>query len=128
MEYKPYSFNMGTVNIVSEELLVGSTVDGQALNTTSIRQAVDFHCQKASRNYRKYVGVAKSRFRNGSALVSAIGSGSGNARWLDIVSGSPYSEGKTFFVAQNDGITAPAPNGIMYVTYYVWFKTQRIDT
>ena len=49
MKYKPYSFNMGTSNIISEELLLGSSIDGTALNATNIRLAVDFHCQKASR-------------------------------------------------------------------------------
>ncbi len=128
MEYKPYDFNMGTVNIISEELLVGSSIDGTALDTTSIRLAVDFHCQKASRNMKKYVGVAKSRRKSGSILVGGIGAGSGSQRWAMVNSGSAYSEGETFFSNQNQGLTAPDPSAIMYVTYYVWFKTQRVDT
>ncbi len=97
--YKPYSFNMGTANIISEELLVGSAVNNDALNTTSMRLAVDFHCQKASRNFNKYVGVQKSRFKNGSTTTGAINSGSGNQRWLQTVAGSPYSVGHTYYEA-----------------------------
>jgi len=44
MEYKPYTFSTGITNVVSEELLVGSSIDGTAVDTTNIRLAVDFKC------------------------------------------------------------------------------------
>jgi len=66
VEYKPYSFSTGTFDVISEELLVGSSRDGDTINSTAIRLAVDFHCQRANRNYKKYVGVAKDRMKNGS--------------------------------------------------------------
>lgn len=129
MEYKPWDYNQGTGNIVQEELLVGSSIDGIDPNITNIRLAVDFHCQKASRNMKKYVGVAKARFRNGSAQVSTISAGSGNQRWLDVISGRKYHHGVTLFTPQNVGIPQDGTSaGIMYVTFYLWFKTQRIDT
>lgn len=109
-------------------MLAGSSVTGDALNRTNIRLAVDFTTRRSNALYNKYVGVAKARFKNGSAVSAAIGSGSGNNRWLDVISGSPYFNGRTFFSPQNAGIGATDPVGIMYVTYYVWFKTQRVDT
>lgn len=98
------------------------------MTITNMRLAVDFHCQKASRNYNKYVGVQKARFKNGSTLGTNPGSGSGSQRWIATDAATAYSEAETLFVAQNVGIIAPAPAGIVYITYYVWFKQQRIDT
>lgn len=118
---------MGTANIVREELQVGSTTDGTPLTEVNLSLAIDFATRRVDRNFNKYVGVAKARFKNGSAFAGSVGSGSGNQRWLDVITGSNYSEGLTFFRFQNDGLVAPAPAGIMYVTYYVWFKQQRVD-
>lgn len=122
MEYKPWTYQMGATDVVSEELLVGSSVDGTDPNATNIRLAVDFTCKKASLRHNKYVGVAKSRFKNGSALTGGIGAGSGNQRWLDTVAGSDYSQGRTLFVAQHVGVSAPESCAIMYATWFVWFK------
>lgn len=118
---------MGTTNIVSEELIVGSSTDGAALTEVNLGLAVDFTARRANRNFNKYVGVQKSRFKNGSALTGAAESGSGNQRWLDVIAQNKYSQGITFYRAQNAGLSAPDPSGIMYVTYYVWFKQQRVD-
>jgi len=106
MEYKPYGFNQGALNIASEELLVGSSVTGDALNSTNIRLAVDFNCRRSNQKYNKYVGVAKSRFKNGSSGTGAIGSGSGNNRWQDVVAGSSYVPSRTFYSVQNLGLPA----------------------
>jgi len=81
---------MGTQNVISEELIVGSSVMGDTLNTTTVRLAVDFITRRADRNYNKYVGVAKARWKNGSATTGAIGNGAGNQRWLQVNSGSVY--------------------------------------
>jgi len=48
MQFKPYKFNSGTTDIASEELLVGSSAVGLALNTTTVRLAVDFNVRNAS--------------------------------------------------------------------------------
>ncbi len=130
MEYKPYGFNAGSTNIASEELLVGSTLSGEAIDVTNVRLAVDFKCRRSNQKLNKYVGVAKARYKNGSAWSagSTYPSGSGNQRWLDVINGSPYHPGTTFWFAQNLGLPEDQACGIMYVTYYVWFKTQRLDT
>ncbi len=94
--YKPYQFNMGTANITSEELLVGSSRDGSTIDSTKIRLAVDFHCQRANRNYNKYIGVAKDRIKNGSLEHDQTGAGSGSMRWLACDALNPYSHGHTF--------------------------------
>lgn len=119
---------MGTSNIISEELLVGSDRDGGTIDSTKIRLAVDFHCQRANRNYNKYVGVAKDRIKNGSLEHDQAGAGSGSMRWLATDALNPYSHGHTYIQAQNVGLSAPDPSAIIYVTWYVWFKGQRIDT
>lgn len=128
MEYKPYGFNSGATNIASEELLVASSLTGEALNTVSMRLAVDLVQKRANQAHTKYVSVAKARYKNGSALTGSLTSGSGNQRWLDIVAGSKYMHANTFFFLQNFGLPIGQAAGMMYVTYYVWYKTQRIDT
>ena len=107
MQYKPYQFNMGTFNVINEELLIGSSRDGSGLNQDTVRLAVDFHCQRASRNFNKYVGVAKDRIKNGSVIDGNSAAGSGNSRWLSSDAGSSYSHGHTHFVAQNIGVISP---------------------
>ncbi len=123
MEYKPYGFNAGSTNIASEECLVGSNAVGNALNVTTIRLAVDFIARRANQNFNKYVGVAKARMKNTGALSGSVNTS--GSRWSDVQSLDQYHEGLTEFIIQNLGLPADQPSGMMYVTYFVWFKTQR---
>lgn len=126
MEYKPFGFNAGVLNVVSEELLIGSNAGGLAINATNIRLAVDFTVKRANQSITKYVGVAKSKRKQGGNAF-AIGQGSG-AQWMDVESTDFYHAGGTKFISQNLNLPAMQGQGMMYVTYYMWFKTQRIDT
>ncbi len=120
MTWLPYQFATGTVNIIQEELLVGSSAVGDALTTTTVRLAVDFKVQQTSRNLHKYVGVAKAR-RNNS------GGNQGSNPWSDVELADQYHQGQTGFFSQVNGNAMSNPNGIVYVTYYIWFKGQRTD-
>jgi len=95
MEYKPYGFNQGATNIASEELLVGSNTYGQVLDSTTVRLAVDFKCRRSNQPLHKYVGVAKSRAKQGNLGVGQAFQQS--QRWMDVTSLSPYHSGNTFF-------------------------------
>jgi len=75
----------------------------------------------------KYIGVAKSRIKNGSATDASGLAGTANQRWLDVVAGGVYVPSRTFFEIQNLGLVNGRASGIMYVTYYAWFKGQRVD-
>lgn len=97
MDYKPYGFNSGNLNIATEELLVGSNSVGEALNETNVRLAVDFKVARANQRMTKYVGVAKSKRKQGGALGG--GFQSSGARWMDVTSQDFYHAGNTkFFV------------------------------
>ncbi len=126
MDYHPYGFSAGSTNIASEELLVGSNVVDGALTSGNIRLAVDFKAARANQRMVKYVGVAKSKKRSGGA--SEAGVPLSTALWHDVDSASNYHNGKTNFIVQNLGLPADQAAGVMYVTYYIWFKTQRTDT
>lgn len=47
-EYKPYGFNAGSTDIISEELLVGSSPTGVAITTATIPLAVDFKVRRSN--------------------------------------------------------------------------------
>ncbi len=79
MKYIPYGFQQGPAAVTSQELLVGSSVEGEALTQNTVKLAVDFHVQRASSNYHKYVGVAKSRMRNSGGGIAGI---AGSSSWL----------------------------------------------
>ncbi len=103
---------------------------GESLDYSNIRLAVDFNCRRSNQKLNKYVGVAKARWKNGSTLStgSTYPAGSGNQRWMDVTNGTAYFPGITFFFAQNLGLPVDQACGMMYVTYYIWFKTQRLDS
>lgn len=102
MEYKPYGFNAGATDIISEELLVGSSPTGLALTTTTIKLAVDFKVRRANQPMKKYVGTAKSRTRNTGTTAALAGS---TSRWLDVASLDAFHLGSTLISAQNLGLT-----------------------
>lgn len=88
IKYIPYTFGAGDKNISGEELLVGSSVGGNALNGTNIRLAVDFNVKRATSGHNKYIGVAKARMRNtGTAAGGAL---IGSSRWQNVVAVQPY--------------------------------------
>ncbi len=120
MEYKPYRFNAGATDIAAEEHLIGSSATGLTLNSTTVRLAVDFLVKNASQYCNKYVGVAKARMRNSGA--SSGGTEVGSARWTDTVTTSTYHNGLTYFNNQHLGLASGRAAGMMYVTYYMWFK------
>lgn len=66
--------------------------------------------------------------RNGSMNAGAVGDGGGSMRWALTNSGSRYHFGFTDMYAQNRGLTGTDAAAIVYVTWYIWFKTQRVDT
>lgn len=76
------------------------------MDVTAARLAVDFVCRRSNQKFSKYVGVAKSRLKNGALTTGGIGNGSGNQRWLDVVAGSVYVPSRTFFSTQNLGLPA----------------------
>lgn len=49
IKWLPYQFNSGDAQIVSEELLVGSSIVGDVPTSTTVRLAVDFNVRQASR-------------------------------------------------------------------------------
>jgi len=120
MTWLPYRFATGTVNIIEEELLTGSSSVGDALTTTTVRLAVDFKVQQTSRHMKKYVGTAKARKNNS-------GGNQGSNLWSDVELADQYHNGQTFLFSQVNGNAATNPNGIVYATYYIWFKGQRTD-
>ncbi len=125
MHYMPYKFIRGTAPVTEQELLVGSSVTGEPISATNVRLAIDFKVKPAGQQLHKYVGVAKSRMRtSGGGLVTTGGS----QRWLFTNSGQRYSEGVTLLEPEYQGLASGSAMGIIYVTYYVWFKSQRINT
>ncbi len=114
MVWKPFNYRPGPITIVYEELLVGSSAVGTLLSETTMKNAVDFQASNADRQFSKYVGTAKNRLRNFQ----------GN-RWLTTESDVPYSGGTTHFLSQIAGVGDEVALGRMWVSYYVWFKTQR---
>ena len=117
MEWKPFDYRPGAGTIVYEEMFVGSQLTGLILNETTMKLAVDFKSMSSARKYKKYVGVAKSRARNFVGV-----------RWLSTESPDAYSAGITHFLTQIAGVAAEAALGRITVTYYMWFKGQRINT
>jgi len=126
MDYKPYGFNAGSNNIASEELLVGSNLVAGVLNSTNIRLATDFAVRRSNQRHVKYVSVAKSKMKSGGAVESLTPQSTGP--WMDTTSPNNYHNGVTKFIVQNLNLPAAQASGMMYVTYYVWFKVQRTDT
>lgn len=120
MRWLPYQFNSGAAQIISEELAVGSSAVGSALDPTVIKLAVDYKVQQTSRQMFKYVGVAKSRRKN-------TGGSGDTSPWMDVESILEYHDGHTGFFSQVNGNPVGFANGIFFVTYYVWFKGQRTD-
>ncbi len=101
-EYKPYGFQTGATDVISEELLVGSSPTGVAITTATVNLAVDFKVRRANQPYNKYVGTVKSRMRNTGGSVTTISS---TSRWLDVMSTEAYHLGHTLISAQNLGLT-----------------------
>lgn len=125
MKYLPYQFNSGDVQIVTEELLTGSSPQNLALNRTNVRLAVDFDVRQANRQMHKYVGVAKAR-KNNSGNLSGLGQ-IVSQPWSSTASTNVYHSGKTLISSQFRGNPINVANGMVYVVYYIWFKGQRID-
>jgi len=68
----------------------------------------------------KYVGVAKARKNNSGGQQAS------NA-WADVEVADMYHIGRTALFSQVNGNALTLPNGIVYCTYYIWFKGQRTD-
>ncbi len=124
MEYKPYGFNQGATDIVSEELIVGSSPTNVALTSTTIKLAVDYTTRRANVPYKKYVGTVKARMRNTGGTVAISGA---TNRWLNVASLENYHNGFTQIISQHLGLAVGRAAGMIYVTYYIWFKGQRTD-
>lgn len=93
-EYKPYGFNAGSTDIISEEMVVGSSPTGVPITTATIPLAVDFKVRRANQPMSKYVGTVKSRMRNTGAAAATVGS---TSRWLDVSSTENYHLGHTLY-------------------------------
>ncbi len=116
MEWKPFNYRPGPVTIVYEEMFVGSSAVGTTLTEASMQLAVDFKSYSSDRKVSKYVGTTKNRLKNFQG-----------SRWLDTQSAVTYSEGTTHWMAQVAGVNDGVALGRIWVTYYMWFKTQRTN-
>jgi len=126
IRYMPYQFNQGSeASVTNEELLVGSSATGSALDGDAVRLAVDFHVGISSQKYRKYVGVAKSRRLNSGDTTTGFTSGS--SPWISTEATELYHAGATQYIIQNLGLAMARSCGIFYVTYYMWLKGQRTN-
>ncbi len=124
MQFIPYKFMAGSTDIAAEELIVGSSAIGEAIDATNVRLAVDYDVKSANARLTKYVGVAKSRRRNtGSRTAMEL---SGSSRWMDTGTERLYHGGKTYFSVQMLGLGMNRAVGMMYVTWYMWYKGQRM--